>query len=143
MSLTEAELNAATWWIRQVWEDIGDLNAAAEILAKADDDKDGQVDEDPAGSPCGKKDPPGDCDGKAYWKRIDKKGVDALLQAGLLRTGDRAVDPWGNKYIWDKKGKTFYSAGPNGKDEHGKGDDLYPKKKKGNEEDEENEEGEE
>lgn len=126
ISLSESELKAATWWVRQVWEDIADLNSAAKILALNDDDNDGQVDEDPPGSMCGIKDPPGNCDGKSNWTRINRYGVDALLQAGLLRTGDRAVDPWGTSYIWDSHYMTFYSAGPNKKDEGGKGDDLHP-----------------
>ncbi len=126
ISISEQELKAETWWVMQVWEDIADLNAAAKILAENDDDNDGQIDEDPTGSPCKDKDPPGNCDGKANWDLIKKSGVNALLNAGLLRTGDRAVDPWGTYYIWDNAKKTFYSAGPNKKDDHGKGDDLHP-----------------
>jgi len=126
ISVTQSELDAATWWVREVWEDIADLNTAAKILAANDDDNDGQIDEDPSSSPCPTMDPPGNCDGKFNWTRIDRYGVDALLQAGLLRTGDRAVDPWGTSYIWDGRHQTFYSAGPNKRDEGGRGDDLHP-----------------
>lgn len=124
--LSESELRAATYYMREVFEDVSVLNEAATILARNDDDVDGYVDEDPPGSPCLPTDPPGDCDGLTNWSLIDAGGVDALIRAGLITDPGYAVDPWGSRYIWNQSTHRFYSAGPNRLDENCGGDDICP-----------------
>lgn len=45
---------------------------------------------------------------------------------GLLEGAPLPIDPWGNAYLYSVSGKDFriWSAGPNGTDEQGAGDDL-------------------
>jgi len=125
--LTERELSSATSWLRELYEDIGTLNAAALLIASDDDDFDGFIDEDPSDAPCKKNyDPPGNCDGLTDYKLIDKNGIEAIIKAGVVSNSQVLIDPWGSFYEWSKRKKTFYSIGPNKKDEKGKGDDILP-----------------
>jgi len=124
--VSQSELRAATSWLREVEEDISVLNTAALILAENDDDGDGLVDEDPAGSPCGTQDPPGDCDGASDWSLIENQGVSAIINAGIVGSSEYFVDPWGSYYIFDSSTREFYSAGPNKIDENCGGDDICP-----------------
>jgi type II secretory pathway pseudopilin PulG len=108
----------------EIATDIPLLNATAEILAKNDDDVDSYVDEWNPGQP---QDRPGDWDGLTDWTHVDAGGVSALMHAGLIWNPANTVDPWGNLYIWDSSYHGFYSAGPDGQDDGGGGDDItYP-----------------
>lgn len=123
--VSESELRSATAWLTQIREDVAVLNQAALILAQNDDDGDGLVDEDPPGSGCGAGvDPPGNCDGLTQWSLVD--GVTSLVRAGLVRDAAKLVDPWGHPYLWNATTHTFYSAGPNGVNDFGGGDDIVP-----------------
>jgi prepilin-type N-terminal cleavage/methylation domain-containing protein len=124
--VSQAELEAATVWMREIREDVGVLNTAARIIAENDDDGDGFVDEDPSGSPCGTQDPPGNCDGASDWTIVENQGINAIINAGIVRSSDYFVDPWGTLYIFNTTTRRFYSAGPNKTDENCGGDDICP-----------------
>ncbi len=124
--ISETELKAATSYLREIYEDVAILNQAAQVLAANDDDADGFVDEDPAGSTCGAADPPGNCDGLENWSQLNSHGIEALTNAGLITDAEHLVDPWGTTYIWNSSTHRFYSAGPNRHDDGCTGDDICP-----------------
>ncbi len=118
--ISEAELRAATQWMAEIVEDIAILDQAARVLAENDDDGDGYVDEGPP------EDPPGNWDGLTDWTQVNSSGASALSWAGLIAHPQHMVDPWGRVYLWDESEHSFYSAGPDGEDNGGSGDDIDP-----------------
>jgi len=115
--LSANELASSISWRREIEEEVGVLNQAAQILAENDDDSDGYVDEDST-------DPGGNWDGLTDWNLVS--GTQSLVNAGLISNPDHIVDPWGTEYCWDSVNHKFYSAGPNKTDEGCGGDDICP-----------------
>ena len=59
----------------------------------------------------------------------DTEGLNALVPAVLLREGN---DPWGTPYVYRSQGRFYvlYSAGADGEDNRGEGDDVTDSSKK-------------